>query len=177
MNPRFNFINEKGKRYGKLVVIGRSITKAHLGYWVCKCDCGNYKEIKGSHLRRNSIVSCGCQRGKTQPRGYSSLKSRFYNYRTKAHQRNLSFELDEYQFLHLTQELCYWCGAPPSNIHTGLNGNYIFNGIDRIDNNLGYTLDNCVACCAKCNMMKRGMTQEEWIAQMKRILQKQGVRI
>ena len=40
------------------------------------------------------------------------------------------------------------------------------NGVDRIDSSLGYTIDNCVACCDKCNYAKHDLSTEdfkEWI--------------
>lgn len=46
-----------GKRFGKLVVI------RELGYRrvLCKCDCGNVKEVNKSHLLSGDIISCGCK--------------------------------------------------------------------------------------------------------------------
>ena len=32
-------------------------------------------------------------------------------------------------------------------------------GIDRIDNKMGYTLNNVVPCCSRCNFMKHIMTK------------------
>ena len=29
-------------------------------YWVCRCECGNEKVIRRSHLQRGEIRSCGC---------------------------------------------------------------------------------------------------------------------
>lgn len=60
-----SFIDLKGKRFGRLTVLNRApnrVNKNHksLVYWNCKCDCGNYKEIKGESLRNGSIRSCGC---------------------------------------------------------------------------------------------------------------------
>lgn len=55
-------INIKGQRFGKL------IAKEFLGYidkcawWKCKCDCGNEKNIRATHLRKGCVVSCGCFR-------------------------------------------------------------------------------------------------------------------
>lgn len=47
-----------GKRFGKLVVL------KELGYRrvLCKCDCGNVKEVNKSHLLSGDIISCGCKR-------------------------------------------------------------------------------------------------------------------
>lgn len=48
-----------GKRFGSLTVIKRDDTKS-VPYWVCKCDCGRVKSVKGTHLRSGAIISCGC---------------------------------------------------------------------------------------------------------------------
>ena len=49
-----------GKRFGKLLVLGASHIKNRSIYWLCKCDCGNEKAIKGSSLRGGLTMSCGC---------------------------------------------------------------------------------------------------------------------
>ena len=51
-----------GKRFGKLVVIKRTIAPngAREAYWECQCDCGNITNVRGTHLRQGKIVSCGC---------------------------------------------------------------------------------------------------------------------
>lgn len=55
------FINLIGKRFGRLVVI-EQIGKNKHGHilWLCRCDCGQEKIIRGGHLRDNKIKSCGC---------------------------------------------------------------------------------------------------------------------
>lgn len=51
-----------GKRYGHLVVISDSSKRATNGHRrvVCRCDCGNVKEISISHLKTGASRSCGC---------------------------------------------------------------------------------------------------------------------
>ena len=44
-----------------------------------------------------------------------------------------------------------------------LNGDYLYNGLDRVDNNKGYFEDNVVPCCGVCNKMKGTMKQEEFL--------------
>jgi len=53
--------NEVGNRYGRLVVleeVGRD--KYNQVIWNCKCDCGNYKIVRGYSLRKGNTSSCGC---------------------------------------------------------------------------------------------------------------------
>lgn len=49
-----------GKKFGKLEVIGIADTKTRRTYWVCKCDCGNYKNVRSDSLLCGAIKSCGC---------------------------------------------------------------------------------------------------------------------
>ncbi len=52
-----------GQKFGRLTVIKRDME--HTGgaaYWICKCDCGTIKSIRGSNLTTNykPTRSCGC---------------------------------------------------------------------------------------------------------------------
>lgn len=51
------------KKFGKLTAI-KYIGKDKVGHakWMCKCDCGNIKNILGTHLISGNIISCGCGR-------------------------------------------------------------------------------------------------------------------
>ena len=49
-----------GQRFGSLTVIERAENRNGRPYWLCKCDCGTIKEVRGQHLRYGKIVSCGC---------------------------------------------------------------------------------------------------------------------
>jgi len=53
-------LNLVGKRFNKLKVIKYAGTFKGRTYWICKCDCGNYKKVRGSHLTTNNTQSCGC---------------------------------------------------------------------------------------------------------------------
>ena len=65
-------IDLTGHKYNRLTVIA-PVRKDKSGQtiWRCRCDCGNYTEIQGSHLRNGTIKSCGCYR-----REYRSKKCR-----------------------------------------------------------------------------------------------------
>lgn len=58
-----NYINEIGNKYGKLLVIQKitNNNSAREGAkWLCRCDCGNFKEAFGVDLRKGTTSSCGC---------------------------------------------------------------------------------------------------------------------
>lgn len=61
-------IDLTGQRFGKYTVIGRDETKPKgktcKVYWICLCDCGNKKSVRGDHLKSGKILSCGCEHKK-----------------------------------------------------------------------------------------------------------------
>ena len=54
--------SEVGNKYGRLTVISESDKKdaTKCIQWLCKCDCGKYVEVAGTHLRSGHTQSCGC---------------------------------------------------------------------------------------------------------------------
>jgi hypothetical protein len=54
-----------GQRFGNLIVI-KATEKRKFKHvvWLCKCDCGNEKEIIGNALTSGQCKSCGCLRVK-----------------------------------------------------------------------------------------------------------------
>jgi hypothetical protein len=54
-------INEKGKRYGRLVVLKECPQRPDAYVrWRCRCDCGNIAIVSGRFLRSGTTKSCGC---------------------------------------------------------------------------------------------------------------------
>lgn len=53
-------LNIIGDRYGRLTVIKEVEPKAKKRYFLCKCDCGQEKEIYMNSLRNGTTKSCGC---------------------------------------------------------------------------------------------------------------------
>lgn len=50
-----NLIDCLGKRFGRLLVVGRSNRR-----WDCVCDCGNTTSVPGCNLLSGNSRSCGC---------------------------------------------------------------------------------------------------------------------
>ena len=51
-----------GKRFGRLTVMDFDKTDTHASKFICKCDCGNIKSIRGSYLKSGKTTSCGCKK-------------------------------------------------------------------------------------------------------------------
>ena len=50
----------KGQRFGKWTVVDECETRRYgQVYWMCVCECGAYKEVSGSSLRRGVSTRCG----------------------------------------------------------------------------------------------------------------------
>lgn len=177
-------INETGNRYGRLTVIERN-GKDKFGSikWRCNCDCGNETITSGPNLRKNHTKSCGCLRkekvrkiGKAHAllAGEASFNVLINNLKQAAKRRNFEWFLTKDQVRILTKQNCHYCGIEPQQkiIHSHYcNGSYIYNGLDRVDNAKGYTIDNVIPCCGTCNYAKRKMTVEQfkkWLVRIHR---------
>lgn len=172
-------IDLSGKIFGKLTVIKivnspSILTNQRASHFLCRCSCKNNTEIivRGTSLTSNKTTSCGCHRNKQVSKASShtdidkvklaSAKSMFNNYRDKS----ITFE----QFHELSQLNCYYCNSRPNNRYNDFtnkrkrgdwasdfsisNGDFIYNGLDRINNNLDHNIINVVPCCKFCNYFK-----------------------
>lgn len=54
------FIEIKGQRFGKWLVIEPIRKKGTKILWLCKCDCGNEGKLRGHLLVSGKTKSCGC---------------------------------------------------------------------------------------------------------------------
>lgn len=169
-----------GKRFGRWTVIRRSYPngKNWRVEWLCKCDCGTERIVSGNHLKDGSSKSCGCFRieqlikNRRLTKGLSSLRAVMYNYKARAKRQKIKWSLTKEQFIELTQKNCYYCNTKPNNRYNSHNkafGDYIYNGIDRIDNNKGYVTENVISCCKQCNRAKSNLTLQEFKDWIKKV--------
>ena len=74
-----------GQKFGRWTVLNRaedyiSPKGHHIIQWLCKCDCGNYRNVLGSTLRQGKSKSCGClQKEIVSKIGKLSKKYNIYN--------------------------------------------------------------------------------------------------
>lgn len=80
----------------------------------------------------------------------------YLKYKRRANVNNWSFKISEKEFKIMTQiNQCHICGRYSDKNHC--------NGVDRIDNNRGYDLDNCKSCCGDCNYMKNNIEHSDFL--------------
>jgi hypothetical protein len=75
-----------------------------------------------------------------------------------ATQRTKEFELTPNMFKLIKSMSCYICGKQSSSFHK--------NGIDRVNNNVGYLYANCFSCCANCNYMKKNLSLGDFLCKL-----------
>lgn len=140
-----SFKDISGKIFGKLLVLKRSENNIpKLVRYICKCDCGNIREVSSSNLKYGHTKSCGCL-AKTihikhhmynHPiyKVYFSMKSRCHNKKNKRYKNYGGRGIvmcDEWKdsFEQFYKDM----GPKPSPKHS----------IDRINNNGNYCKENC----------------------------------
>lgn len=102
------------------------------------------------------------------------------HYKHNAKKRDLIFKLSEKEFENFIFGNCHYCGAEPklvkfaSSSENRRDKEIIYNGIDRINNSVGYVLSNCVTCCSICNTAKSDLSFEEFNDWIKRLVRYNG---
>lgn len=159
---------------------GKSIVQRR--FW-CRCICGAKRLVALNGLRSGQSKQCrDCaakKRKRSPARRWTKLTQRDAalrqvrrTYERTARERKLKFELSDAEFEALLAGNCTYCGAAPSNRHSVMTTagrpypgeQFGYNGIDRVDNDVGYVTGNCVSCCADCNRAKRKMELPQFVA-------------
>lgn len=147
-------IEMTGKRFSRLVVVGIGPAVKNNRLWRCVCDCGGFKIVRGCALRSGATKSCGClskeikvnppiKHGGGRRSGKSPLYSTFLSMHARCENKNKS------GYVHYGGRGIMVCsrwsgcagfdnfrhdmGDKPTPKHT----------LERIDNNKGYSKENC----------------------------------
>jgi hypothetical protein len=143
------------------------------------CDCGTVKDILQQSLKDGESKSCGCYRkelgeewgrDRSLPNGEAARNEIIYKYKLRAKKENIEWGLTTEQCEQIFKGVCAYCGTEPRKERKlNYSSAYTYNGIDRVDNQKGYTKDNVVSCCMRCNYMKSDLSVSEFYAHIKKI--------
>ena len=190
-----------GQIFAKLTVLSK-INDLGPSKYICQCECGNQKVVKGANLNRKHTRSCGClgaetSRKMTKPAGAASFTHLYGRLRSNARNKGriLTLTLDQHRAI-ITQR-CSYCGQEPSrhNRYTNRDGTleggsahrlhpatveratiYV-NTVDRVNSSIGYTPENCVPACWDCNRLKSDFEEGVFLKKVREIFnfqQKKG---
>jgi hypothetical protein len=178
-NKKWNsaIIDITNMKFNRLTAKYIDHTNRHGTYWYCECECGGSKIVRGTNVRNGTVKSCGCLRSEIvsknnkKENSYAAFIRILDNYRRSSIRREIKFNLDENLFLKMIQNVCYYCGREPLNVMKSQynSGDFYYNGIDRIDNNKDYDVDNVVTCCETCNKAKLKMSEDEFLNWIKKV--------
>lgn len=142
--------------------------------WNCLCSCGNLFFARGDQILNNSTKSCGCLNNEKRKQNSNKRKLpvliakmnlKIGKYKTEARRRQRAWSLTNQEAYTLFQNNCFYCNKEPNDL----------NGIDRVNNKEGYTLDNTVSCCSICNTMKMDLNVNRFINHINLIQNKQNI--
>lgn len=182
-----------GETYEHLTVIER-LPNGRRGEAVyrCRCVCGNFSKVRGqSFSGRKKIRRCKkCGYAdhlskihaiSAKPSGEAACWAAYCQGRSSnAKSRGIAWEISFEDWVILSQRACHYCGSPPSNLSRGgygRNGDYSYNGLDRVDNDVGYVLKNVVPCCKSCNHAKSDLRVEDFLLLVNKIAAKHPMTI
>lgn len=151
-----------------------------------ECSCGKTCVTDNSKVRTGKRKSCGCARKEwlsgpgqkynndkklsPEQKEQRSKEAVYRAYKHRAdNKKNIKFELTFEEFCSYFDKSCVYCGETLSCEYEGFR----YNGIDRIDNSLGYNKDNCVPCCQECNYQKSDYSVEQFLARVRKIVEYQ----
>ena len=174
-------IDLTGQPFGRLTVLKRwPVKQGKHVLWLCRCSCQREVRVRSQHLRKKRIKSCG-KCGLTKGHlGYNALEpgqASFHLFVKHVYQgaalRNLAQELSLAQMHTLAQQPCIYCGRSQTTTHgKNMLGVYKHNGIDRLDNAVGYTVENSVPCCTDCNRAKGVLSYAAFLAWVENVYNK-----
>lgn len=177
----------EGTKYNRLTIVSStpkeglrpSGRKKYL--FECQCDCGKKVWLTRQDITAGHTKSCGCYRIDLHrlPPEQAAFNCLLTSYKSGAKKRGLNFKLTNDEFKTLTKAPCFYCGILPGNTlkirvkNDPTRSQYIYNGVDRIDNFIGYVLSNCVTACTMCNLAKKNFSQADFLNWVERVYQYQ----
>lgn len=147
MGEMSKIVDMTGRTCGRLIVIALEGIRPGGAVWRCVCSCGARTVVRGRHLRTGDVKSCGClQKERLSARRRShggsltpeysvwlGLRKRCFNKNDRAYKnyggRGISICERWAKFDNFIADM----GPRPSLDHS----------VERIDNNRGYSPDNC----------------------------------
>lgn len=135
-----------GQKYGRLTTIKKGALIKTNRRWLCKCDCGNEKEIHASCLHKGTTRSCGCLHSEEITKRNSThrlSKTATYSVWLGVKDRCLNKKSHDYKDYGLRGILVCDSWLNFENFYKDMGEKPNGKSLDRIDNSKGYFKENC----------------------------------
>lgn len=141
-----------GQKFGRLTVLYDSEDRDGVSrrvIWLCKCDCGNLKRVKGNDLKTGNTKSCGClnrEMSRKRMFKHGDRYTRLYQIWTEMKRRCHAKKRECYKYyggrgIRVCNE---WKNSYPTFKFWAILNGYKDNlTIDRINNDGNYKPGNC----------------------------------
>lgn len=142
------FENLVGQRFGRLAVDSLSHKKPPYTYfWNCTCDCGNVCKASSASLKRGSKKSCGCFQKESRTKNHATCNGMYasptWNSWSAMHKR-CKGQSPHHKKAYTDRGISVcerW--SKFTNFYADMGERPLGKTIDRIDNDKGYSPDNC----------------------------------
>lgn len=123
-----------------------------MGKTVICAICGHEFEYGWNQQKKYCSYECVCAAQRKRQSIYRGDPLRkWWQFKARNKRRNFPSLLSYSEYLEIKDRECFYCGQPSGG------------GLDRLNSNEGYSLDNVVACCGRCNKAKLTDSPQEFI--------------
>lgn len=159
-----------GSTCGELTLIYREVihdrdSNTADGLFLCTCGQFEYIKIKNVFYHKGKKARKKCSRCYNRSSDIYETEYKKEKWNNINH-RKIEFFLTPDEYKTLITSPCHYCGCDPwqpFRRKTNKNKHILRTGIDRIDSDLPYTVDNTVSCCMDCNFAKGTKSYGEFI--------------
>lgn len=117
------------------------------------CPYCNQQRFARKDRTSDICRQCGCNKRSQYPTATSIQRRAYIDFKHACKQRQIGYTIDLWEYNNIILQPCYICNIQGPN------------GIDRVNNTLGYIQGNCAPCCKRCNVLKNDMSLD-FILQM-----------